>query len=367
MTALLKDAEKQARMLVEFELQEGILRARVDRTQLLFDGVIEQLRDLDMVAGMQGYVHELLEAPRIGEKVWPKLSLCGIGGLLMGLVAGLFLGVVNDQRDQRFHTSAEIDSAIGIPILTRVGRVKTDANLPIVADNSPEGESFRVLRTLLLADVRAGRLKILSATSPLPKDGKSTILASVAASFAKAGHECRDDRGGYAASDVPHSIRRSGRNWPFGIAARDRQLLNQALIPSGVPNLTLITAGGGVNNPSELLQSQTFDQLLASLKELFQLVIVDVGPVLAVSDPIIVAQKSDGALLIVRSASDSRQQVIEAVETLRAANANLLGCVVNTYGSGEGFERKGYYGYYNSDRVNDNAERTTASCKFACT
>ena len=67
METLLADAEKQARILVEFELQEGIMRSRVDRTQLLFDGVVEQLRDLDLASGMRGYIHEILEAPRRGE------------------------------------------------------------------------------------------------------------------------------------------------------------------------------------------------------------------------------------------------------------------------------------------------------------
>ena len=349
METLLADAEKQARTLVEFELQEGILRSRVDRTQLLFDGVVEQLRDLDLATGMQGYIHELLEAPRLGEKVWPKLSLCGVGGLMMGLVFGLFVGIVNDQQDQRFRTSAEIDSAIGIPILTRVGRVKLDAKLPVVPDDSPEAESFRILRTLLLSDVREGRLKILSATSPLPKDGKSTILANIAAAFAKLEMQV---------VMVEADLRRPTFHKRFSVPdvlglsdlLRETANIDDALVPSGVPNLTLITAGSAVHNPSELLQGESFDRILAALSERYQLVLIDVGPVLAVSDPIIVGQKSDGMLLVVRSANDTRQQVTEAVETLRAGHVKLLGCVVNTYGSGEGFERKGYYGYYSSDR-----------------
>ena len=367
MEALLADAEKQARMLVNFELQEGIMRSRVDRTQLLFDGVVEQLRDLDLASGMRGYIHEILEAPRRGEVVWPKLSLCGIGGLMMGLMVGLFFGVMNDQQDDRFRTSEEIDSAIGIPILTRVGRMKTDGKSPIVPDNSPEGESFRILRTLLLSDVREGRLKILSASSPLPQDGKSTILANLAAAFAKLD---------MSVVLIEADMRRPTFHKRFGVPdatglselLRETVTIDDAIVPSGIPNLTLITAGGGVTNPSELLQSESFDRILAALRERFQLVIIDVGPVLAVSDPIIVAQKSDGMLLIVRSANDTRQQVTEAVETLRAANAKMLGCVVNTFGSGEGFERRGYYGgYYSSDRAeksaDDAAARITASRK----
>ena len=365
METLLADAEKQARILVEYELQEGIMRSRVDRTQLLFDGIIEQLRDLDLASGMRGYIHELLEAPRRGEKVWPQLSLCGIGGILMGLIVGLFLGVMNDEQDDRFHSAEEIDSAIGIPILTRVGRARNDGKLPIVPDNSPEGESFRVLRTLLLTDVREGRLKILSVTSPLPQDGKSTILTNLAAAFAKLDMSVvlieADMRRPtfHKRWDVPDSTGLSE-------LLRETATIDQVLVPSGVPNLTLITAGAGVTNPSELLQGESFDRILASLSERFQLVIIDVGPVLAVSDPIIVAQKSDGMLLVVRSSNDTRQQVKEAVETLRVGNAKLLGCVVNTYGSGEGFESRGYYGYYSSDRADksaDAASRIKASRK----
>lgn len=354
--ALLKnDAESQARVLVEFELKEGMLKSRVDRTQALFDGVIEKLRSLDLASGMQGFVHELLEAPRKGEQVWPSLPLCGIGGIMMGLIGGVFVALMVDQLDTRFRTSSEIDDAIGLPILTRVGKLKQDGEFPIVLDTSPEGESFRVLRTLLLNDVRSGQLRVISATSPLPGDGKSTVLANIAASFAKLN---------MTVVLIEADMRRPTFHKRFGVPddvglsdlLRNKITIDDAIIPSGVPNLTLITAGTATLDPSELLQNEGFDHLLTGLKERFQLVIVDVGPVLAVSDPVIVAQKSDGMLLVVRSSNDTRQQVIDAVETLRSANAKMLGCVVNTYGSGHEFERRGYYGYYYSDRNGKSAD-----------
>lgn len=348
--ALLKeDAEKQARVLVEFELKDGMIKSRVDRTQLLFDGIVEQLRGLDLAAGMQGYVHELLESPRKGEQVWPSLPLCGVAGVILGLVAGLFAAVMIDQLDTRFRTSSEIDSAIGLPILTRVGHFKTEGDFPIVLDSSPEGESFRILRTLLLNDIRSGQLRIISATSPLPGDGKTTILANIAASFAKLNMTVILIEG-----DMRRPTFHKRFNVPDNVGLsevlRGLATIDETLVPSGVPNLTIMTSGASTVDPSELLQNETFDRMLENLKERFQLVIVDVGPVLAVSDPVIVAQKSDGMLLVVRSSNDTRQQVVDAVETLRSANAKLLGCVVNTYGSGAEFERRGYYGYYYSDR-----------------
>ena len=190
-------------------------------------------------------------------------------------MAGLFLAVLNDQQDDKFRTSEEIDSAIGIPLLTRVGRFKTDGKTPIVPDNSPEGESFRILRTLLLNDVREGRLKILTATSPLPQDGKSTILANLAAAFAKL-----DMSVVLVEADVRRPTFHNRFGVPDGIGLsdllRETSTIDDALVPSGVPNLTLITAGAGVTNPSELLQGQSFDRTLALLMARFQLVVIDV-------------------------------------------------------------------------------------------
>ena len=346
---LIADAEKQARVLVEFEIKEGILKSRLERTQALFDGLVEQLRGLDLASGMHGYIHELLEAPRQGEQVWPSLAICGVAGMMLGLIGGLFFAVVNDQLDKRFRNSSEIDSAIGLPILSRVGRIKTDGNLPIVPDNSPEGESFRMLRTLLLNDVRSGKLKILSATSPLPGDGKTTVLVNVAAAFAKLNMSVV-----LIEADMRRPTFHKRFNLPEDLGLSDLLKgaagVDDVLVPSGVPNLTLITAGSGAANPSELLQHEPFDHLLKALSERFELVIVDVGPVLAVSDPVIVSQKCDGMLLVVRSSNDTRQQVMDAVDTLRSAGAKLLGCILNTYGSGHEFERTGYYGYYYADR-----------------
>ena len=349
MTLLKEDAEKQARVLVEFELKEGILKSRIDRTQLLFDGLVEQLRGLDLAAGMQGYIHELLESPRKGVQVWPSLPLCSVGGILLGLMAGLFAAVMIDQLDTRFRTSSEIDSAVGLPILTRVGHFKTEGDFPIVLDSSPEGESFRILRTLLLNDIRSGKLRVISATSPLPGDGKTTILANIAACFAKLNMTVVLIEGDMRR---PTFCKRFSVPDSGGLSEvlRGQLTLDDVLLPSGVPNLTIMTSGSSTVDPSELLQNETFDEMLRDLKDRFQLVIVDVGPVLAVSDPVIVAQKTDGMILVVRSSNDTRQQVIEAVETLRSANAKMLGCVVNTYGSGAEFERRGYYGYYYSDR-----------------
>ncbi len=347
---LATNAEEQARTLVEFELEEGILRSRVERTQQLFDGLVEQLRDLDMASGMQGYVHELLEVPRRGERVWPGLGVCGAGGLMLGMIMGLFMAVANDQMNQGFNTSDEIGTSIDLPVLGHIGRLPTGKEGGIVPESAPESEIFRMLRTILLNDVRSGDLRVLSATSPSPGAGKSTLLLNTAASFAQLKIPIV-----LVEADMrrPTVQNRLAIKTEFGLSdvLQGRCTVDQALSASGVPDLTVICSGQIPPNPAELLESDEFEAVLAELRSRFQLILIDVGPVLAVSDALVVAKKSDGLLLVTRPSTDTRENVSDAVKSLQTSEAKMLGCVVNTFGSRGHFQRKSYYaGYYEYGR-----------------
>ncbi|MEZ6062256.1 MAG: polysaccharide biosynthesis tyrosine autokinase [Planctomycetaceae bacterium] len=347
---LAADAEEQARKLVEFELEEGILRSRVERTQQLFDGLVEQLRDLDMASGMQGYVHELLEVPRRGERVWPGLGVCGVGGIMLGMIAGLFIAVANDQMNQKFNSSDEIGTTIDLPVLGHINRLPVGSTGGIVPESAPEAEIFRMLRTVLLGDVRSGQLRVLTATSPLPGDGKSTLLLNTAASFAQLNIPIV-----LIEADMrrPTLQNRLAIRSEFGLSdvLQGKCELDEALHSSGVKDLTVLCSGEIPSNPSELLESEKFASVLSELRSRFQLVLIDVGPVLAVSDSMVVAQKSDGMLLVTRPSNDTREDVSEAVKILQSGSTNILGCVVNTFGSRGSFLRKSYYaGYYDYGR-----------------
>lgn len=336
-------AEQRARGLVQFELEDQLLKSRIDRHQQLFDGFVEQLRTLDMAGSIDGISHEVLESPRPGLKVWPRLSIVMLASALIGLGFGTFGALVNDQLDGRFQSAGEIDTATSIPVIGYVDRLPVSRNRCLVNPAAAESEVFRMLRTMLLSEVRDGKLTSLTATSPSPSDGKSTILANIAASF--------------AALDMPVVLVEGDMRRPtfrkrmnlksepgLSEVLRGEATIEQALCSTSNPNLHVIHAGGPVENPAELLQSETFDVFLKELRSQFALAVVDVGPVLAISDPLVVAQKVDGTVLIVRPSADSRQQITGAADILHTAGARLLGTVVNTYGCGKDFHT-GRYSY----------------------
>jgi succinoglycan biosynthesis transport protein ExoP len=339
-------AESKAKSLVAFELKHESLKGQIERRQLLYDGIVEQLRNLNMASGVSGLVHVLLESPRLGAKVWPRLPLCGLGGMFLGLMAGLVLAIANDQLDKRFHSNKDFQDSIDIPIVGHIGRQAQLRNIQGLMANarSMEAEEIRKIRTVLLPKVKAGELKTLMTTSPMSQDGKSTIQCSLAVSFAQLKIEVLL---------IDADMRRPSAHELLSVPLEDglAEVLEgslgpvDAIKPTKMKHLSIMSAGTSPLHPSELLESERFDELLETLSEQYQLILVDVGPVLAVADPCVISRMTDATLLVVRP-NITHEQIQDTMEHLRSVGAPLIGCVVNMYGA-KGFKTTdAYYGNY---------------------
>ncbi|KAA1259263.1 Tyrosine-protein kinase YwqD [Rubripirellula obstinata] len=349
---LAADAETKAKDLIEYELNDMVLRKKIERQEALFDGVVQQLRDLDTASGLSGYLYEFLEVPRLGEKSWPKLPICGLGGLMLGTFGGLFFAVANEFRDRRFRSAAELDEAIGLPNLGMVGKlnsIRDGISGLIAVENSPNAEAFRLGRTVLLPEVRSGKLRTIGFTSPMQGDGKSTVCSNFAVSFSQIG---------LRVLVIDADLRRPSAHRYFSVAKgaglcdvlEGRAEFADVIKETDAENVSVITAGSSPKMAAELLQSEKLDEILSQAKEQYDLVIVDLPPVLAVSDPIVVMSRLDGGVLVVRVANVRRDEVINTMRRIAASGGNFVGCVLNAFGSGQKFNvQGGYYGYYQSD------------------
>lgn len=360
------EAENQAKQLIDFEIEDQILRNKITRQEALFDGVVQQLRDLDTASGLSGYIYELLETPRLGIQVWPSIPISGLGGLMLGLLAGLSLAVANDVRDGRFRSAAELDNAVGLPMLGRIGKLQSarrGVRGLIATELSPDAESFRMGRTLLLSDIRSGKLSTLAMTSPMQGDGKSTVLSNFAVSVAQVGLKVLI---------LDADLRRPSQHRFFSVPVAEglSDIINgdldveAAIKPTEIKNVSIITAGSPTTTPAELLQSGEFDHLLDDLSNQFDLVLIDLPPVLAVSDPLVVAPKVGGLVVVIRMGTARRDEVANSIRRLRSAGASLVGCMLNGYGSGKKFDGAGgYFGYYESSYTRSKAvsKRATQS------
>ncbi|MEM6468890.1 MAG: polysaccharide biosynthesis tyrosine autokinase [Planctomycetota bacterium] len=346
------DAEKKAKELIEYELRDLVLQKNIDRQEALFDGIVQQLRDLNTASSLSGYLYEFLEVPRLGEAVWPKIPISAAGGLTLGLFAGLALAFASDVRDGRFRSAAELDEMIGLTNLGRVGKMNSiDRGVQglISAELSPNAEAFRLGRTMMLLDIKAGRLKSIGFTSPMQGDGKSTIMSNFAVSFAQVGLKVLV---------VDGDLRRPSVHRYFSVPKEDglcdilegHATIEECIKETSIEQVSVVTAGSMTKVPAELLQSERFDEFIEEVKSDFDVVLFDLPPVLAVSDPVVVLPRLDGSVLVVRVSRARRDEVLNTMRRIRESGGNFVGWMLNTLGAGTKFDGAGgYSGYYESD------------------
>ncbi|MFD2442787.1 CpsD/CapB family tyrosine-protein kinase [Bacillus sp. CGMCC 1.16607] len=205
----------------------------------------------------------------------------------------------------------------------------------------PITEQYRQIRSNILFTSADKGIKSIIITSPEPKEGKSTTAANLSIVLAQQGKRVLL---------VDADLRKPSVHLDFKVSNVEgltniltyKIRLEEAITDTYIPNLHLLTSGPLPPNPSELLNSETMDILMQELKEKYEFIIFDSPPILAVTDPQILANKCDGVVMVVSSGKTRKDKAIKAKELLEKAKSHFLGVVVN------GVEEKSsdYYSQY---------------------
>ena len=210
-------------------------------------------------------------------------------------------------------------------------------------------EAFRTFRTTIHFSPRGGQTKVIMVTSPASGDGKSTVASNLAIAIAQ---------GGKRTILIDADCRNPDQHRIFGAASQrglstflgddafaDGRAVLPA-VPTDIDHLDLMPAGPEPANPSELLSSQRFVNLIARLRERYDQIIIDSPPTLPVSDSRIISTFVDGYVLVLRAGKSGRKTARYATELLASVGATPLGLVIN------GVTRtRGNYGYNPSGYV----------------
>jgi capsular exopolysaccharide synthesis family protein len=196
---------------------------------------------------------------------------------------------------------------------------------------STYSEGYRAVRTALNFGIRGEGHKVIQITSPDPGDGKSTLSGNLAVCMAQSGRRVLL---------VDADFRRPRVHKLFGVepgmgmssVIQGTAELPEAIVPTDVDNLFLLPCGPRPSNPSELLSSTRFSELIHLLREQYDIVLIDTPPVLAVTDPCVVAPRVDGVVMLIRITKHVRPHAKRALESLESLGANLIGIVVNGVG-----------------------------------
>jgi protein-tyrosine kinase len=222
------------------------------------------------------------------------------------------------------------------------------------SNNSVGAEKFRTLRSRLYQIASVQPLKRILVTSSTPAEGKTFVAANLAQSFIR--QENRrvllidsDLRASRLHLHVGASEKPGLSDYLRGDA--DEYQVTQVEKDG---NLCLIPGGGEVSNPSELLHSDRMKQLLDRMSLIFDWIILDSPPALAVHDASILADMCDGVLFVVRAGSTDFELATKASSEFR--EKNLLGVVLNRVDKGDSYG--GYYYGYGSQQDGEPKEKS---------
>lgn len=273
--------------------------------------------------------------------------------LLLGLIAGLGLGVatavLRTTLDTRIRGEADLRHVTDAPLLGGISFDQDATRKPLITQappQSPRAESFRQLRTNLQFANISDKAKTVLVTSSLPGEGKSTTATNLAISMAQSGQ---------TVCLVDADLRRPMVNEYLGldrmaglttalVGAAD---VNDLLQPWGADQLFVLTSGQIPPNPSELLGSDRMKQLILSLEDSFDAVVIDAPPLLPVTDAAVLSQHVGGVVMVVGSQKLRHQDLQKSLNALAMVGSNLLGVILNR------LPIKGpdayAYSYYNAD------------------
>ncbi len=267
--------------------------------------------------------------------------------LAIGLIAGLFFGVssafVREHMDDTVRVGLQLQGGAPLPMLANIPAsavlktLPSKATMDSLSETSPllndprsaGAESFRSLRTAIHVASHAGRLRSLLVTSPLFGEGKSTVAYNTAIAFALAGKKVL-----LLDADMRKPIQHQLFDRPCSPGLTD-VLEGKATTASVihrhriVPSLSLLPAGSETSASAELLESDKFNVLLATLTQEYDLVIADSPPILLVSDARILSDKFGATLAVVRARQTTKTVLKSLASVLELSGSRAVGLVLN--------------------------------------
>jgi len=256
--------------------------------------------------------------------------------------------------DRTIVSQEDVESTLGVPFLGFVPSIRgLDNEKPSKASelfivknaNSTAAESCRVVRTNILFSSPDRPLKTFVVTSSNPVEGKTMTSVNVAIVMAQGGHRTLLIDTDMRRPRV-HKIIAVGNEKGVSNLILGNAKVEDVVVATDLPNLFVLPCGPLPPNPSELLQSDRFKQVVQMLTEKYDRLIFDSPPLLAVTDAAILSRVVDGTLLVARSGKTHRDALARAKQHLDAVRTTIVGVILNDVDI-ERSRSFGYYRYYN--------------------
>jgi len=328
-------------------IEEARLSRRVEIADRLYTDLRQRYETARLASASSIPDIRILDEPRVPSVPASDNRIRMAGMIFFGFLgAGIAIALLLDRADPRFRYLSDVSGGLGLEILGVVPRLETGRK-----ENSTQVfEAFRDIRMRCEFAHGTARPIVIAVTSPDKGEGKTFISANLAISFAHLGR---------ATLLVDADTRRGDLHDLFDQDRKPGLIeLLEGRVPTSVirrtrhENLDLLPCGSRRAASPELLSSSRMQEMLATLKPRYDVIILDCPPMAAGSDAFVLGAHAGNVVLVLRSGSTHKDLAKGKMETFGRLPVRILGGVLNDIKEGEGdFGTYKYYSYYLPDYV----------------
>ena len=367
----LERAKGEAVQQNQATIQLNILQQKVATAKDLYTQFLQKTSQAKIESAEQHNNLRLVDPARVpGAPISPNRLRTIMIGLLVSLLAGAVLALLLEYLDNTVKSVEDVARYAQLPALSVIpairgtkspllisnanGKKESKADLTVTTEEGKEvrglaplgrgsavAEAYRVLRTSVLLSTAGNPPKTILITSAQPGEGKTTTAINTATSLAQLGAsvlliDC--DLRKPSVYRALHLDRCEGLSTYLSRSVDVESLIH----PLPVANLSVLQAGPVPPNAAELISSARMKELLSTLGEKYDHIVIDSPPLINVTDPVILSTMVDGVVLVVQGGRSTREVVRRARMELSTANAKVFGVVLNNVN----LKREGYNDYY---------------------
>ena len=350
---LVAQTKGEAFELSKKQIEFDQLQREASNNQRLYDVVLKRLKDIELSSMLRTSNARVLDQarpilmpvrPNVGRSIWI--------GLLMGLFGGLALAFALEFLDNTVASQSDIEQRLNVAFLGLVPTIAPEkmaqGGPDLVVFREPKSavaECCRAIRTNLLFMTPDKPFRTLLVTSANPQEGKSSTVISLGITMAQSGSRVLLVDTDMRRPRLHKAFKVSNDTGISSVVVGEKSL-DDAIKSTEVPNLFVLPCGPVPPNPSEMLHTRAFRELLEAVQGKFDKVILDSPPVGVVADAAVLASGADASLLVLKAARTPREMARKAVRALSDVNAKLLGAILNDVDLENPKYGEVYYAYY---------------------
>lgn len=300
----------------------------------------ESLRELRVLGAVQtGNGQVIATAQPDSAPVSPKPKRDMLLGAVVGLFLGCALALLADYLDKRLKTIDDIERAYGgYAVIASIPHSRIPRHGTVLQLSGPAGESYRMLRESLRFLDPTGRARCFLITSAEESEGKSTVAVNLASALAAVGR-----RVVLIEADMRRPTASAQLGVPSGtpglsdlLVSDEDDLMNYIVSSEEHPNLSVMPSGINPPNSADLLSAGRMPAVIAGVREVAEVVIIDSPPLLPVADTRVLMRmpEIDGAIIVARAGTSRRDRVRATRRILDQSGRKVFGLVVTGVASG---------------------------------